>query len=209
MTNQSVIKDRSRRPDERPAEIVAAALDLFVANGFAATRLEDVASRAGLSKAAIYLYFKDKASLLMAVVDSTIGARLELAQDMIAKHQGPVAPLIGTLLPLLAQQLAQSRLPDIIKIVISESRAHPEIGHAYLNNVINRALPLFQSLIEKGIATGEFRAADPRLAVKCMVAPMLLGALWKTVFEPIGAAPIDIEALARQQVSIFIRGLQP
>lgn len=208
MTDRLVIKEKSRRPDDRPAEILAAALDLFVARGFAATRLEDVASRAGLSKAAIYLYFKDKSSLLMAVVDATISPRLELAQDLVTAHQGPVQPLLAAILGLLSEQLEKSRLPDIIKIVISESRAHPELGRAYLENVINRALPLFQSLIERGVASGEFRPVNARLTVKCMVAPMLLGALWKTVFEPLGAEPADIGALARQHAEIFLQGLK-
>jgi AcrR family transcriptional regulator len=209
MTDQSVTTRKARRPEERRPEILAAALDLFAEKGFSATRLEDVASRAGLSKAAIYLYFKDKASLLTAVVQAAVGARLDMAQAVVAAHQGPVAPLFAELLALLAREVGHSRLPDIIKLVIGESRAHPEIGRAYLENVIKRALPLFQGLIERGIAAGEFRAVDTRLAVKCLVAPMLLGALWRSVFEPIGAEPLDIEALARQHADIFLKGLRP
>jgi AcrR family transcriptional regulator len=208
MTDRSVTT-KSRRPEARPAEILAAALDLFAERGFAATRLEDVASRAGLSKAAIYLYFKDKTSLLMAVVEAAVGARIDMARDLATGHAGSVAPLFADLLALIASQVQGSRLPDIIKLVIGESRAHPEIGRAYLENVINRALPLFQQLLERGIAAGEFRSVDARLAVKCLMAPMLLGALWKSVFEPIGAEPLDIAALARQHADIFLKGLRP
>lgn len=208
MTDQSVIT-KSRRPEARPSEIVAAALDLFAEKGFAATRLEDVASRAGLSKAAIYLYFKDKTALLMAVVEDAVGAKLDFAQTAAANHSGPVAPLFADLLSLIAGHVNQSRLPDIIKLVVGESRAHPEIGRAYLDNVVNRALPLFQDLLQRGIEAGEFRAVDTPLAVKGFVAPMLLGALWKSVFEPIGAAPLDVEALARQHADIFLKGLRP
>lgn len=209
MTDRSVTSRKARRPEDRPAEILAAALDLFAERGFAATRLEDVASRAGLSKAAIYLYFKDKMSLLMGVVEAAVGANLDLAQGAVERHEGPVGPLFGELLAMMARQVRQTRLPDIIKLIIGESRVHPEIGRAYLENVIGRALPLFQSLIERGIAAGEFRAVDTRLAVKSLVAPILLGALWKSVFEPIGAEPLDIEALARQHADIFLKGLQP
>jgi hypothetical protein len=105
--------------------------------------------------------------------------------------------------------MRDTRLPDVIKLVISESRAHPEIGRFYLENVIGKALPLFQSLIEKGMATGEFRPVNARLAVKSLVAPMLLAALWKSVFEPLGAEPIDIEALADQHADFIIRALRP
>lgn len=209
MTNQSEITDRRRRPKARPAEILAAALELFTERGFAATRLEDVASRAGLSKAAIYLYFKDKTSLLKAIVQATVAPNIGLVAELIGQHQGPVAPLLRQLLSVLAGRMQESRLPDIIKLVISESRAHPEIGRFYLENVIGKALPLFESLIEKGIASGEFRPVDPHLTVKCLVGPMLLGAIWTSVFVPIGAKPVDLAGLASHDADLIIRALQP
>jgi AcrR family transcriptional regulator len=209
MTDQLEITSRKRRPEARPAEILEAALDLFTERGFKATRLEDVASRAGLSKAAIYLYFKDKTSLLMTIVQATAGANINLAGNMIAQHQGPVAPLLQQLLGFMAGRIDQSRMPDLMKLVISESRAHPEIGRFYLDNVIGQALPLFQTLIERGIATGEFRAVDPRLTVKCIVGPLVLAALWKSVFVPIGAEPINIDDLVRLHADFILRALQP
>ncbi|MGB8313599.1 MAG: TetR/AcrR family transcriptional regulator [Aestuariivirga sp.] len=209
MTDQLEITSRKRRPEARPTEILAAALDLFTERGFSATRLEDVASRAGLSKAAIYLYFNDKTSLLTALVQATVGADINVAGDLISQHQGPVAPLLRQLLGFMAGRMQSTRMPDLIKLVISESRAHPEIGRFYLDNVIGKALPLFQSLIERGVASGEFRTVDSRLTVKCLVGPMLLGAVWKSAFEPIGADPIDIDALAAHDADLIIRALQP
>ena len=209
MTDQLEITPRKRRPEARPAEILEAALDLFTERGFNATRLEDVASRAGLSKAAIYLYFKDKTSLLMALVQATAGANIDLAGSMIAQHQGPVAPLLQQLLEFMAGRIDQSRMPDLMKLVIAESRAHPEIGRFYLDNVIGQALPLFQSLIERGIASGEFRPVDPRLTVKCIVGPLVLAALWKSVFVPIGAEPINIGDLVRHHADFILRALKP
>jgi len=208
MTDQSEIT-RKRRPEARPSEILEAALDLFTERGFSATRLEDVASRAGLSKAAIYLYFKDKTSLLKALVQETVGANIAMASGLIAQQQGPVEPVLRQLLVILASRMADGRLPRLIKLIISESRAHPEIGQWYLENVIGKALPLFQSLIDKGIASGEFRAVDARLAVKSLMGPMLLSAIWKSVFEPLGAEPLDVEALAAQHAEMMIRGLRP
>jgi AcrR family transcriptional regulator len=209
MTDQLEITSRKRRPEARPAEILEAALDLFTERGFKATRLEDVASRAGLSKAAIYLYFKDKTSLLTALVQAMAGANIDLASSMVAQHQGPVAPLLRQLLGFMAGRIDQSRMPDLMKLVISESRAHPEIGRFYLDNVIGKGLPLFQSIIERGVASGEFRKVDPRLTVKCLVGPMVLAAIWKSAFEPIGAEPIDIAALAAHHADLIIRALQP
>lgn len=208
MTDRSVIT-RKRRPEARPAEILDAALDLFTERGFAATRLEDVASRAGLSKAAIYLYFKDKNAVLQALVQATVGANIALAEGLIANHQGPVEPALRQLLALLGHRMSETRLPYLIKLILSESRAFPELGRWYLDNVIGRALPLFRTLIENGIASGEFRALDADLAARSFVAPMLLTALWKSVFEPIGAPPMDAKAMAASHADIFLKGLKP
>jgi AcrR family transcriptional regulator len=198
-----------RRPEARPSEILAAALDLFSERGFTATRLEDVAARAGLSKAAIYLYFKDKSSLLNAIVQETAVTNVDHIRVIAAAHTGPVAPLLRQVLEILADRIRNSHLPQLIKLVIAESRAHPEIGRQYLENVIGRAMPTVQSLIERGIANGEFRAVDPSLTVRCLIAPMLLAAIWRGVFEPIGAPPVDASGLARLHADLIIRGLTP
>ncbi len=198
---------RKRRPGERPGEILEAALDLFSEKGFAATRLEDVAARAGLSKAAIYLYFDDKVALLKAIVQEMATANIGAVRAMAAAHQGPVAPLLERVLLLLGDRIGHSRLPDLLKVIVSESRAYPEIGRFYLENVIGQALPLLQSLIERGMASGEFRAVDPALAVKSLVGPMVLAGLWRGVFEPIGAPKLDAEALARQHAELILSAL--
>lgn len=208
MTNRSVTTGVSRRPQARPTEILAAALELFAERGFSATRMEDVAARAGLSKAGVYLYFKDKTALLTALVNELAGANIAVARGIVEAHQGPVSPLIATILAFLGGQVRHTRFPELIKIVIAESRAHPEVGKLYLDTVIHQGLPLFEGLIRRGIASGEFRAVDPALTARLMIGPMLLAIIWKTVFEPIGAEALDIEAYAAQHADIFLKGIQ-
>lgn len=200
---------RKRRPEARPQEILAAALTLFSERGFAATRLEDVAALAGLSKAAIYLYFPDKTALLRAIVEDAVTANLDAIRGVMAPRQGPIAPFIATFLESMASRLNTSQLPDVIKLVVAESRAHPAIGRLYLDANIGRAVPILQSLIGRGIALGEFRPVDPALSARCIVGPMVLGALWRSVFEPIGGEPLDIAALARQHADLILNGLSP
>ena len=200
---------RKRRPEARPQEILAAALTLFSERGFAATRLEDVAALAGLSKAAIYLYFPDKNALLRAIVEEAVSANLDAVRSALAAHHGPVAPFTSIFLETMATRLSTSHLADVIKLVVAESRAHPDIGRLYLDTNISRAIPILQSLIERGIARGEFRPVDPALTVRCIVGPMVLAALWRSVFEPIGGEPLDIVALARQHADLIINGLLP
>jgi len=198
-----------RAPTERPQEILDAALALFVEKGFAGTRLDDVAERAGLSKAAIYLYFDDKTGLFLDVVRQAVASNLDMVETMLAAHRGPVAPLIPRILEFMATRIEETPMASVAKIVISESRAFPEIGRFYLKEVIGRGMPLMEGLIARGIAQGEFRKVDPGLTVRTMIGAMLLGGLWRTVFEPIGAEKLDVRALARHHADLMLHALRP
>lgn len=208
MTDRLETSAKPRRPQARPAEILGAALELFAEKGFSATRMEDVAARAGLSKAGVYLYFKDKTALLKALVEEMAGGNIAVARGIIESHQGPVSPLIATILAFLGSQLRHTRFAELVKIIISESRAHPDLGRLYLDSVVGQGLPLFEGLIRRGIASGEFRDVAPGFAARAMIGPMLLAIIWKTVFEPIGAEALDIEGFAAQHADIFLKGIQ-
>jgi AcrR family transcriptional regulator len=196
-----------RAPAQRPGEILDAALALFVEKGFAATRLDDVAVRAGLSKAAIYLYFEDKTALFQGVVRQAVVANLGTVEAMLKAHRGPVASLLPRILEFMAGRIEETPLAAVAKVVISESRAFPEIGRFYLKEVIGRGLPLLEGLIRRGIAQGEFRRVDPAMTVRSIVGPMLLAGIWRTVFEPIGAEKLDVRALARHHADLMLHAL--
>ena len=115
-----------RAPAERPAEILEAALALFVEKGFAGTRLDDVAARAGLSKAAIYLYFEDKMALFQGVIRQAISSNLLTVEAITRAHQGPIAALIPAILDFMASRVEDTPMPSIAKVVISESRVRYE-----------------------------------------------------------------------------------
>ena len=197
-----------RAPAQRPAEIIDAALALFVEKGFAATRLDDVAERAGLSKAAIYLYFEDKTALFLGVVRQAVAANLGTVEAMLKAHRGPVAELLPRILEFMAGRIDQSPIAAVAKLVISESRAFPEIGRFYLKEVIGRGLPLLEGLIVRGMEQGEFRLVDPAMTVRSIVGAMLLAGIWRTVFEPIGADKLDIKALARHHADLMLHALK-
>ncbi len=202
------VKQR-RAPAERPQEILNAALAQFVETGFAGTRLDDVARRAGLSKAAIYLYFDDKLSLFQGVIRQAITANLMTVETMLAAHRGPVAGLLPRILEFMAGRIEDTPAASIAKLVIAESRAFPEIGHFYLKEVIGRGLPLLEGLITRGIAQGEFRKVDPAMTVRSLMGALLLAGLWRTVFEPIGAERLDVRAMARHHADLMLHALRP
>jgi AcrR family transcriptional regulator len=196
-----------RAPAERPGEILDAALALFVEKGFAGTRLDDVAERAGLSKAAIYLYFEDKTTLFQGVVRQAIAVNLSTVEAMLKAHRGSIAELLPRIMEFMAGRIEDTPMPAVAKLVISESRAFPEIGRFYLKEVIGRGFPLLEGLIKRGIAQGEFRAVDPGMTVRSIIGPMLLAVLWRTVFEPIGAEKLNVKALARHHAGLMLRAL--
>lgn len=198
-----------RAPAARPQEIIDAALAQFVETGFAGTRLDDVAKRAGLSKAAIYLYFADKIALFEGVVQHAVASNLGQMETMLEGHRGPVAPLLPRILEFMANRIETTPMAAVAKLVISESRAFPEIGRFYLKEVIGRGLPLMEGLIRRGIDQGEFRKVDSFMTVRSMMGPMLLAIVWRTVFEPIGAEKLDVRALARHHADLMLHALRP
>ncbi|HEX5079794.1 MAG TPA: TetR/AcrR family transcriptional regulator [Geminicoccaceae bacterium] len=196
-----------RRKAARPDEILAAALASFAERGFAATRLEDVAGRAGISKGTLYLYFKGKEELFEAVVRATLLPSIERVEALAATFEGPSAQLLERLLLAFAG-VVDSRTGALPKLVIAEAGNFPDLARFYLNEVIRRGLRLIGAILRRGIARGEFRAVDVDHAVFCVVAPMLLGALWKNSLEAYDDAPMDTQALARVHLDLLLRGLE-
>lgn len=177
------IKPRwERRKNARPQELLAAALDLFVERGFALTRLEDVAKRAGVSKGTLYLYFANKEELFKAVVRENIVPTLGLAEDMIANYQGRSADLLRVVVHRWWQLIGNTKLSGITKLMISECGNFPELAHFYNEEVISRGNALITRLLQRGIDNGEFRCVNAEQLTRVMVAPILMQMLWKHSF---------------------------
>ena len=196
-----------RRKEARPDEILAAALASFAERGFAATRLDDVAARAGISKGTLYLYFKSKEELFEAVVRATLVPNLERLEALSATFEGPSAQLLERLLLTIAG-VVDSQIGAIPKLVIAEAGNFPELARFYLEAVVRRGLRLIGAILRRGIGRREFRPIDVDHAVFCVIAPMLIAALWKRSLEPHDAAPLDAQALARAHLDLLLRGLE-
>ncbi|HEX2479094.1 MAG TPA: TetR/AcrR family transcriptional regulator [Geminicoccaceae bacterium] len=196
-----------RRKEARPDEILAAALESFAARGFAATRLKDVAARAGISKGTLYLYFKGKEELFEAVVRATLVPNLARLEALAATFEGPSATLLEQLL-LTISGVVGSQIGAIPKLVIAEAGNFPELARFYLDEVVRRGLSLIGAILRRGVERGEFRAVDVDHAVFCVIAPMLIAALWKNSLEPHDHAPLDTQALLRAHLDLLLRGLE-
>src|SRR3974390_1597327 len=150
---------RARRKDARPGEIIAAALASFAERGYAATKLEDVAAAAGISKGTIYLYFPTKEDLFRAVVRQAVLPNVEAAEADLAAHTGPSADLLR----LLAQRflhLLDSDLTAVPKLVVAESGNFPGIAQFYADAVLRRAFAFIEGILTRGVRRGEFRPLE-------------------------------------------------
>lgn len=172
----------ARRKDARPEEIIAAALDLFVERGFATTRLEDVAARAGVSKGTLYLYFENKEDLFKAVVRGNVLPVLQHGEDLVEKFSGSSADLVRRLVRGWWELTGSTKIAGIPKLVIAEAGNFPDLAKFYYDEVILRALSMFRRVLRRGCDAGEFRDVDVDHMVRVALAPLVMLAVWNHSF---------------------------
>lgn len=196
-----------RRKDARPAEIVVAALAVFSEKGFAAARLDDIAARAGVSKGALYLYFETKQELFTAVVRAAVTPNLDVIEQVAKTVDLPFAQLARMLLTQAAEVLSTTSIGSVAKMVIAESGNFPDLARVWHDEVVSRALGVVTGVIERAQGRGEVMPGDPRYHAFSMIAPMLLGVIWREVLMPVGAPAVDLRALAAQHVETALVGM--
>ena len=196
-----------RRSEDRPREICGAALELFAERGFAGTRVDDIAARAGVSKGTLYLYFKDKEEIFGAVVRNTVAPNIAMIRETVAASDMPFRLIVQSLLERFVDMAERLPIGAVAKIVIGESRNFPELAKVYHDLVVSEAIAIVSGLIGKAQAKGEVRPGDARLYAMTLIGPMLMALLWRETFEPIGADKVDLTALARQHVAAALEGL--
>ncbi|MBK7464732.1 MAG: TetR/AcrR family transcriptional regulator [Betaproteobacteria bacterium] len=170
---------RKRRKEARPTELTAAALALFVEKGFSATRLEDVASRAGVSKGTLYLYFDSKEALFKAVIQEGILPVVVENEAIAAKHTGSSFDLLEKLLDNWWGKIGLTDFAGIPKLMVAEARNFPEVARFYYENVICRGRALVGAALERGMATGEFRRMEVETTIDVVIAPILMLLIWR------------------------------
>jgi len=196
-----------RRKAERPDEIVAAALAVFSEKGFAAARLDDIAVRAGVSKGAIYLYFATKEDIFRAVVEQAIAPNLHGLQGLAASHPGPLPALLDAFVSRVIGVIAQGPVGGVAKMVIGEARNFPELARVWHDRLVGPAIGALTAAIAAAQARGEVRPGDPRQYAVSLIAPLVVGVVWRETFVPVGAPPFDLPSLARQHVDTLLRGM--
>jgi AcrR family transcriptional regulator len=200
---------RQRRKEARPQELLAAALTLFVEKGFAATRSEEVAALAGVSKGTLYLYYPSKDELFKAVVRENLSSRIAEATVLAAQHQGSVTDLLCHVMSEWWRQVGLGTAGGIAKIMMAEARNFPELARFYVDEVVLPTHRLLGSLIERGILSGEFRPVPVTETVHVLVGPMLHMILYQHSFGAckLHGPTIDPPAVLAVQMDLILRGL--
>ena len=190
-----------RRKEDRPQELTEAAFAAFAENGFAATKVEDVARRAGVSKGLLYVYFKTKEELFKAVIRSVIAPRVdELTRRLDSSDLSAEAFVRGPLLAFM-QRMPGSRASVVIRLMISEAPRHPDLVDYYWDNVASRGLRALRRLLDRGVENGEFRESAVNDLPQLFFAPVLVSIVWGIVFAE---RSLDTDKLIETHIDMIL-----
>jgi AcrR family transcriptional regulator len=196
---------RRRRKDERPAEIIAAAVAEFAAKGFAAAKLEDVAKRAGVSKATIYVYYKDKQALFEACMKSQVGPLMDTADQLIDAFPGSTKDLLKLLIATIYQNLVKSDARQLLRIIIGESENFPFLAEMHYKQSVSKGEAIISKIIARGIARGEFREGAYAKVPIVVVGPAIMATVWTLIFQRY--KPLDLDEVLEAHVDLILNGI--
>ena len=196
-----------RRKDARPEEIVNAALEQFVERGFAATRLEDVARRAGVTKGTLYLYFKNKEALFKAVVRQTIVPVIAQGESTARSFTGSARELLEQLVREYWRLVYETSLAGIPKLMMAEAANFPQLARFYYDEVVTRGHKLLGGVIERGMKNGEFRRVDIPAATKLALSPLMHATVAYRAFAACMPEGFDVRKYLDTHIDLYLHGI--
>ena len=195
-----------RRKAARPTEITNAAMEAFAEHGYAATRVADVAKRAGVSKGLLYLYFRTKEELFKAVIRSVVVPRIDTLKSAIADTDLSAEAFIrGPFLEFI-KTLPDSPARVVVRLMIAEGPKHPDLTAYYCDQVISVGVTALKVLIARGVAAGEFRKTDLEEFPQLLIAPALLSMIWSTLFQR--HMPLDTDRLLETHIELIVSAIK-
>jgi AcrR family transcriptional regulator len=199
----------NRRKEARAPEILEAALACFAEKGFAATRMDDIAARAGITKGTIYLYFDSKEAVFKALARQSIGAQLDAILGQVAASQAHSAEVLRFVLHGMGHFASTSDRVVLPRVLLAEAGNFPELAEFWRREIVDRGLGLFETIIRRGVTRGEFRDVPPHHAARLCVAPIMIMIFWRTIFGKFDDAPYDYDGLIQTHIDTLLRGLSP
>lgn len=190
-----------RRKEDRPQEITEAAFEAFARHGYAATRVEDVAQRAGVSKGLLYLYFRTKEELFKAVIRSVVIRRVDALIHVVETTELSAEEFLrGPMLEFM-QSIPGSRVAVVIRLLLAEGNRHPDLVDFYWENVVSKGLDAISRFVERGVERGEFRPEATALMPHLFFAPIMLSMIWRLLFTK---RELDTDQLIASQVEMLL-----
>lgn len=196
-----------RRAEARPDEVLDAALELFIEKGYAATRVEDIARRAGLSKGTVYLYFPSKEAVLQGLVRRAIVPIADSALQTLHDFEGDPRIVIGMVMKMLAGRLADPKVIAMPKLIFREVLGFPELAQMYRSEVLDRILPAVEGVIRRGIERGYLRQVDPALTVRSIIGPLMLHVAMAEIFGIMPEGGLHMDRMVDNHLTILFDGL--
>ncbi len=207
----SAAEPRWRRlPEERPEQILNAALVEFGERGLAGARLEDIAKRAGLSKGTIYLYFPNKEALFREMVRHTVVSKLEESERIFETMNASVTETLMAFMRRYWAFIRSSEFAPLFRLIHAEIHNFPDLARFYAEEVVMRGHRLIAGIISRGIESGEFRAVDPFVAARMLTAPFVMHGLWCTHRECFASvAKKTDEQVLDELMQFYLYAIQP
>jgi AcrR family transcriptional regulator len=193
--------NRAERAAERRGAIIEAAMDEFIARGFAATRLDDVAKRAGVAKGTIYLHFKDKESMFEELIRTAIVPLVVRLSSSPPPPGASVRDMVEGFAESFIKEVATTRRGDIVRLIVAEGPRFPAVADFYYREVVSRGLAGMRALIELGIARGEIKQKNLARFPQILVAPAMIAVIWQSLFSK--HAPLDALEMFRVHLDLI------
>lgn len=196
-----------RRKDARPEEILSAALEVFTDRGFAATKLEDVAKRAGVTKGTIYLYFDSKEALFKALIRETIVPVIAQGEALAQSFTGSARELLERLVREYWRLVGETSLVGIPKLMIAEAGNFPQLARFYYEEVVTRGHRLMAGVIQRGIKAGEFRSVNVMVAAKLAMTPLMHAVVARKAFAACMPEGFDVASYLNTHIDLYLHGI--
>ncbi|MGV8955377.1 MAG: TetR/AcrR family transcriptional regulator [Cypionkella sp.] len=196
-----------RRAEARPDQVLDAALAVFVEKGFAATKVEDIAKRAGVSKGLVYLYFSSKDALIEGIVARALAPVTDHALINLTQFEGDPRVAITMLLTLLCERLADPSALAVPRLVLSEVARFPAIAAMYRRVVLDKVRPALGALLERGVANGQLRAIDPEMAIRSVIGPVVAHVAMSELLGVRPAEGLALDRLVKSHLDILFYGI--
>lgn len=198
---------RELQKEARRVAIIDAALEAFTQQGFTATKLDDVAERAGIGKGTIYLYFDSKENLFEEVVRQTLFPLRDAAAERVASFTGSASELLASHFRGFYAAMNNPKIPPLIAMISSEALRFPAIASFFYDEMISKSHNMLRQIISRGVESGEFRADADRIFLQLLVSPVLASVNWNLQFRE--QAPIVMDDYIRMHIDFVLRALRP